>query len=231
MPDGRLLVGELEPPAKFGMIEPGLYRSNYPVDGNFRFLQGLGLRTAVNLTQERLVRSALAFFAENGVRLLQLGESSAIVTSHGVKDEDLLKSALEIALDASHYPLLLMSSSGNHGVGLIVGCLRRIEGWAISAALDEYRSFAAPSARYMTEQAIELFDIQLIDMPAQPPAWYAQLAAIDDDERAWHEGATERARASGQPMPAFLRHYYGGFELLAEDEAAAGRYVNESDDD
>ncbi|KAJ1631181.1 protein-tyrosine phosphatase, partial [Pavlovales sp. CCMP2436] len=161
----------LVPPERFGAIDVGLFRSNYPTEANFRFLGSLGLRTAVNLTQERLLRSALAFFAQQGIQLVQLGETSSSEISSGMASDDLLKQALEIALDASAYPLLLMSSSGNHGVGLVVGCLRRLQGWSISSALDEYRSFAAPSSRYTTEQAIELFDLQLVELPAEPPSW------------------------------------------------------------
>jgi len=139
--------------------------------------------------------------------------------------------ALEIALDASAYPLLLMSSSGNHGVGLVVGCLRRLQGWSISSALDEYRSFAAPSSRYTTEQAIELFDLQLVELPAEPPSWYTDLAAVNEEESAWCEEECRKLRAAGQPIPAYIKHLYGGFGLLVTDERAEERVVNESDDD
>lgn len=143
----RVAAVDLVPPRRFGAVEAGLYRSNYPTDENFRFLETLKLRTAVNLTQERLVRSALAFFSEKNIRLLELGEASSGEMWRGVAGEELLKRALEVALDASAYPLLLMSSSGNHGVGLVVGCLRRLQGWAMSATLVEYRSSAALPAR------------------------------------------------------------------------------------
>lgn len=225
------MLGELVPPERFGVIETGLFRSNFPMEANFRFLRTLGLRTAVNLTQERLVRPALAFFAEQDVRLLQLGEPASGEISNGVASDEQIKQALEIVLDASTYPLILMSSSGNHGVGLVVGCLRRLQGWSISTALDEYRSFAAPAARYMTEQAIELFDLQLVDEPAELAPWHARLAAIAADEREWHALQCERHRAAGQPLPAHLARYFGGYGALVLDEAAAERVVNESDDE
>ncbi|KAG8463388.1 hypothetical protein KFE25_004899 [Diacronema lutheri] len=224
-------MGDLVPPERFGVIETGLFRSNYPMEVNFRFLRTLGLRTAVNLTQERLVRSALAFFAEQRITLRQLGEQSSGGIASGVASEELIKQALEIALDGRNYPLLLMSSSGNHGVGLIVGCLRRLQRWSISSALDEYRSFAAPAARYMTEQAIEVFDLQLVDAPSDVPPWYASLTAADEAEEAWHAEACARLREEGRPIPAYLERFFGGYGLLAADEAAAQRVLNESDDD
>ena len=60
--------------------------------------------------------------------------------------QELIKEALQYVLDESRHPLLLMSSSGTHQVGVLVGCLRRQQGWNLASILDEYRSFASPSA-------------------------------------------------------------------------------------
>ena len=72
--------------------------------------------------------------------------------------QELIKEALQYVLDESRHPLLLMSSSGTHQVGVLVGCLRRQQGWNLASILDEYRSFASPSARLNCEQFIELWD-------------------------------------------------------------------------
>ena len=80
--------------------------------------------------------------------------------------QELIKEALQYVLDESRHPLLLMSSSGTHQVGVLVGCLRRQQGWNLASILDEYRSFASPSARLNCEQFIELWDtvpLRLVD--------------------------------------------------------------------
>lgn len=41
------------PPEKFGMVEPGLYRSAFPTTASHEYLKLLGLRTVVNLSQVR----------------------------------------------------------------------------------------------------------------------------------------------------------------------------------
>lgn len=35
------------PPANFGMVDKGLYRSGFPDAGSFEFMRGLGLRSVV----------------------------------------------------------------------------------------------------------------------------------------------------------------------------------------
>ncbi|KAL1525714.1 hypothetical protein AB1Y20_020558 [Prymnesium parvum] len=71
-----------------------------------------------------------------------------------------------------HHPVLIMSSSGSHQVGTVIGCLRRLQQWSLTAILSEYRAFAAPTPRLWCEHFIEQFDVDLISLPPQVPLWF-----------------------------------------------------------
>ncbi len=56
-----------------------------------------------------------------------------------------------------------MCSSGIHETGAFFGVFRKLQGWNLNAILMEYKSFAGSKGRYMTEQFIELFDLDLLN--------------------------------------------------------------------
>lgn len=55
--------------------------------------------------------------------------------------------------------------------GAVVGCLRKIQQWHLSSIFEEYRRFAGSKVRLQNEQFIELFDTDLVTIPANPPSW------------------------------------------------------------
>ena len=87
--------------------------------------------------------------------------------------ESLVLQALRVILDPRAYPLhLVCSGSGRHRTGVVVGCFRKLQRWALSSIFAEYRRYAGSSglrgaddlgnALVMNEQFIELFDIELL---------------------------------------------------------------------
>ena len=132
------------PPVAFGIVEPGVYRSNVPTDSNFEYLQGLGLRTALYLSPELPTRALRDFFAANSIELRHLGLETWRPADDAVQpiNEELVKESLELLLDGARHPLLLLCSSGLHHTGVLVGCLRRLQQWNLTSIL-QVRSFAA----------------------------------------------------------------------------------------
>ena len=221
------------PPEKFGCVERGLYRSAFPTTASHEYLKLLGLRTVVNLSQELPMRAVISGFEDLGAELINLG--LAVWTRPGQPSisHELIKEALQLVLDVQRQPVLLISASGTHEVGTLVGCLRRLQvcvcvcvcalsgliedsmgsifscfwaalpselhdsiahpiahptpitspislpkshpptappitlcqHWNLASIFDEYRSYAAPSPRMSCEQFIELWDMDLIDLP------------------------------------------------------------------
>ena len=54
----------------FGIVEPGVYRSNAPSPANFSFLRTLQLKTVVYLSPELLVRPVVNLFEEKKVKFV-----------------------------------------------------------------------------------------------------------------------------------------------------------------
>jgi len=56
-------------------------------------------------------------------------------------------------------------------LGVIVGCLRKLQRWNLTAIFEEYRRYAGSKVRLLNEQFIELFDTDQVHIPAQHPPW------------------------------------------------------------
>ncbi len=126
------------PPMAFGIVEPGVYRSNVPTESNLDYLQGLGLRTALYLSPELPTRALRAFFAANSIEFHHLGLETWRPSDDTVQpiSVELLKESLELLLDGTRHPLLLLCSSGLHHTGVLVGCLRRLQQWNLTSILQ-----------------------------------------------------------------------------------------------
>ncbi len=75
-------------------------------------------------------------------------------------------------LDPKLQHVLLMDTGAGHRVGAVVGCLRKLQNWCISAILDEYRRYARDKARDSVEHFLELFDTDLVHVTVRPPWLY-----------------------------------------------------------
>jgi len=68
-----------------------------------------------------------------------------------------------------------------------MGILRRLQGWALTPVLAEYRMYASPKERVMDQMFIELFDIRNLRGRVKPgnlePKWGVQIEqAIENEE-------------------------------------------------
>jgi len=175
---------QLSPPALFGIIEPQLYRTNslYPV--NFPFIKMLGLKTVVQLSPEVPIKAVSNFFQENNINLIHLGlKSWNVDSSWKPLTDELVKECLEIVLNYDYYPLMITCTSGVHQSGVLVGCLRRLQNWNLTSILVEYKAFSGQSnSRYVNEQFIELYDVDLITLPNKLPTWFIEQQKMLEEE-------------------------------------------------
>lgn len=171
------------PPRKFGVVMPSVYRSAFPSPDSFGHLRLLGLRTVLNLSQEALARPVAAHFVDSGVLLADVGLQVWTHTKCEPISLELIKEAMRFVLSRNHHPLLIVSSSGTQQVGALVGCLRRLQQWVLSSAIEEYRTYAAPSPRPFVEQFIELWDCDLLStLPASvPPRFGASMQSSEHE--------------------------------------------------
>ncbi|SPO31258.1 related to OCA1 - putative protein tyrosine phosphatase [Ustilago trichophora] len=107
----------------------------------------------------------------------------AFSSSSPTLTEELVKDSLQILLDSSYHPVLVTDTSGIHEIGVLLGCLRKLQRWNFATILLEYRQFAGNRARATNERFVEMFDTDLISCPDEAaPEWFKEQVREDDAE-------------------------------------------------
>ncbi|KDE04360.1 hypothetical protein MVLG_05239 [Microbotryum lychnidis-dioicae p1A1 Lamole] len=157
-----------DPPPSFALVSPFLYRSSVPTSSHLPYLVPLHLKTLLSLGPE-LPSKALQQWCElQNVRLVHLGRKRDVVGEASTwkpVQEELVKEGLQVLLSRENAPCLVVDPSGVHEVGILIGCLRKLQRWTLSAIFAEYASLAGSQSRDIEEQFIELFDTDLVVIP------------------------------------------------------------------
>lgn len=222
----------LAPPPHFATVEPSVYRSTMPTAANFPFLSRLGLRHVVVLSAGSIARTIATFFDDNAISVSHTGAQSLQSKSRGSSwkpmTDEVIKASLQLILNRDTHPVLVLDSSGFERVGVVVGCLRRLQNWNLNSVINEYRSFAGHKTRYAYEQLIEMFEIDLVVVPATPPTWYSrQLEMDDEDDRAYDQelrsgrlttqGTLSPGNGESGALPTYKIYYFSADSPLNTD--------------
>jgi len=155
--DDRMDTDLLIPPLNFGRVCRGVYRSGFPGKKNFTFLQKLGLKSVLNLSEHSYSPEMEEFLNDNGIsyqHMLLEGNREPFWTT----DEQRVGEALMLVLQATaERPILVHCTKGTHRTACVVGCLRRLEEWSLTSIFDEYRRFAGEKVHLLDQQFIEFF--------------------------------------------------------------------------
>ena len=170
------MAAKIIPPSNFAVVQTDLYRSAQPTELNFPFLEKLNLRSVVHLAPDELPPPFLAWLDDQGIRLIHLGDDVGKRSPWKPVSEEMVLEGLSVLLDPASYPLLVMCTLGRHRTGTLGGCLRKLQGWNLTAILEEYRRHAGPKFRLLNEQFIELFDTDLVPVPPRRPSWLLPAA-------------------------------------------------------
>ena len=182
------------PPPLFSRVEASLYRCAFFSASSAAFVASLRLRAALVVGGEALPAAVAQCLhaARVHVHALHAPEPTP----------SLLKAALEYALHAEHQPLLLLSSPGAlHKVALLVGCLRRLQGWCYAAVMDEYeREVRAAGGGDALDDGRRWADHALMEAEWVEDVW------VDEARRVrWWREAQERARRKRRYRDRALR--------------------------
>jgi len=161
----------LVPPPLYGLVEENVHRSGQPSVPNFAFLEQLKLRTVVYLSPDNTDPVFRDFLRDENITFVHLAAQREATPWAPISEETVLE-ALGLILDVTKHPLLVVDHLGMHRTGVVFGCLRKAQGWALTSILEEYRRFAGSKARLQNEQFIELFDVDLVRIPPSPPPWF-----------------------------------------------------------
>ncbi|TPX61515.1 hypothetical protein PhCBS80983_g01052 [Powellomyces hirtus] len=167
------------PPEAFGIVERGVYRTGPVHPTNFPFLRTLGLRTILLLSNDQTPKSVSAFCDETGAVPIPLGlQTWRPNIGWRPVSEELIKEGLEAILNVENHPIMVICPTGLHDTGTLIGCLRKLQGWNFNSTIVEYRSYTGGQGRYVNEQFIELFDMDLVTLPRSLPAWYSKDSGL-----------------------------------------------------
>ncbi|KAJ4969069.1 hypothetical protein NE237_015770 [Protea cynaroides] len=158
MPKVEAQEGVLVPPLNFAMVERGIYRSGYPIESNFGFLQTLNLQSIIYLCPEPYPEVNSKFLRSHGIKLFQFGIDGNKEPSVTIP-KDVITEALRVLLDARNHPVLIHCNRGKHRTGSLVGCLRKLQNWCLSSVFKEYQQFAGVKARISDMRFIQMFDV------------------------------------------------------------------------
>lgn len=98
------------------------------------------------------------FCKQNNVELIDMhvdGQREPFSTA----SVEQIQKVLRHILDVRNHPVLVHCDKGKHRTGSVIGCLRKIQGWALSAIFDEYARFCKKSIRILDHQLIEFFEM------------------------------------------------------------------------
>ncbi|KAM3290019.1 tyrosine-protein phosphatase DSP3 isoform X1 [Capsicum chacoense] len=151
----------LAPPTNFSAVEDNcIYRSGFPQPSNFPFLHSLSLRSIIYLCPEPYSEENLEFLRTNNIKLFKFGidgtkEPSAMSSSA-------ITEALKVITDVRNHPVLIHCKRGKHRTGCLVGCLRKLQNWCMSAVVEEYKHFAGTKWRETDLKFLENYDVSRI---------------------------------------------------------------------
>ena len=204
------------PPQNFACVEPGLFRSALPGTKNLPYIRSLRINRLIVLCPESPDRRLVTFCKEHEIKLLHTGARAwPENTSWKPISERVVKESLEIILKEDYYPILVCDVSGVHLVGMLMGCLRRLQKWNLNSAVHEYRIFAGSKTRYVNEQFIELFDVDLVTIPDNPPEWLKDPFELDELEDRHFDTLVQGKKVDqsgtvlkADDLPRYVVYYY-----------------------
>lgn len=101
----------LNPPEQFGIVEPGIYRSDMLQQPHFTYLKQFGFKTLIMLSPELPNRVTSNFIEEGDIKLVHVGMATWKPTQPSTwrpVSEELIKEGLELILDVETHPILIM---------------------------------------------------------------------------------------------------------------------------
>lgn len=159
----------LIPPINFSLVAGEIWRSGHPIELNYPFLETLNLRTIVYVGDRS---------EDDNTQYREWAENHRINFVHikmpSVKEPFILNDPVPVQeclgylLDQERYPLLVHSNKGKHRVGVLVGVLRKLQGWALASIYEEYIRFSKGKAE-ADLLFIEQYDLELDGAAA--PEW------------------------------------------------------------
>ncbi|KAJ2559674.1 tyrosine-protein phosphatase siw14 [Coemansia sp. RSA 1933] len=158
------------PPLNFAMVAPGVYRSGFPNPRSHPFLLQQRLRTVIYVFDGDNQEYHQQFIDAHGINFKHF-RVAANKEPFVEMDHALVAQILADVLDTRNHPVLLHCNRGIRRVGCLVGCIRKLQGWAMTAIFDEYQRFSGTKIRVADQEFIEVFKAPVHIDQQHHPAW------------------------------------------------------------
>ncbi|KAJ3224714.1 hypothetical protein HK099_008032 [Clydaea vesicula] len=124
-------------------VSDGIYRSGYPNKKNFPFLKKIGLKSVMYLCDEYSEENK-EFFKVNNIQIFQYNIAGN-KEPFGEIDQNDMANALSQVLDTRNHPR-------KHRIGCLIGILRKLQNWSMTAIYDEYKRFTGIKTRIADQE-------------------------------------------------------------------------------
>ena len=165
------------PPNGFFIIEETIFRCTLPLTReNLIFLKQFQIKIFLNLTNHTFSDDFLSVLNNNSVLLVELNQFD--INLHHIFSNHLsciksIKSILEFIFGLSSSSVLILGDLEYFLDSLVVSCLRRIQNWALSSIIAEFR-FISGRKNFDLEQLIESFPTNIFFFPSSIPKYIYQ---------------------------------------------------------
>jgi tyrosine-protein phosphatase OCA6 len=195
------------PPLRFGMVEDGIFRSGHPTLLNHRYLRRLKLRTIVAIVPESPLLDMVEFCGEE-IELIALRAEKYKEEREGITlTPSQVAKALSILIDPSRHPVLLHCLDGCVLTGVVVMCLRKLQGWTWDAMESEALRYRVGrlwdpkggSSEVEVKKFVRDFSDEVV-VPETVPSWLwqGQRGHSHQHIRIRHDPPLEPSRGDGR---------------------------------
>lgn len=161
----------LIPPTNYGAVIPdAIYRSSYPEEKNYSFLQNLKIKSILTLVPEPISADYQAFMDSAGIQHYHV-HIKANKEGQVRVDSCEMSRALRLIMDRTNHPILVHCNKGKHRTGCTIACFRRILDTKMEEIREEYHTYAGVKARFLDEVFFENFDLNLVMWAARQEGW------------------------------------------------------------
>ncbi|KAG1176571.1 hypothetical protein G6F70_005133 [Rhizopus microsporus] len=162
---------QLIPPFRFAMVEENLFRGGYPKPRNKRFLKRLQLKAILSLIPDKLMPEMQQFCEENNIQLIHLNVDKMKEDNIPLTYNKTLM-ALQFIIDPVNHPLYVHCLDGANVTGLVIACLRKLQMWSNSSAMNEYARHLHTNVISSEEfEFVENFKNFEVTIPITLPQW------------------------------------------------------------
>jgi len=173
------------PPLGFTFIEEVICRCITPLHRNhLSFLKTTDIKILINLSGEPIYDIDYLIERENYQvhDLFENNESPLSLSIIGL--EDWVKKSLELIITLSSQGTILLIGNEDTCIDcLLIGCLRKVQEWALVPIINEFRINTYQRRIFDLEQFIEFFNEDLINLTNDIPEFLATHFLLKEEER------------------------------------------------